>query len=190
MSEPGGPPELTGEDRRQLLAIARQAVAAHLSRARFAPPEGLTGAAASKRAAFVTLRRRADGELRGCIGTLEPRDESLADVVARIAVAAATQDARFAPVSAEELPSLAIEISVLTAPTPIDPARVEPGRHGLIVRHAGCGGLLLPQVATEHDWDRETFLGYTCRKAGLPPDAWKDPAALVLAFTAIVFGDE
>lgn len=179
---------LSGEERRQLLALARSAIAAHLSSARLTPPE-VTSALRRPGAVFVTVRRRGDDELRGCLGTLEPR-EPLVEAVARMAVAAATQDLRFTPVSAEELPTLALEISVLTPPVPIAPPDVEPGLHGLIVRHAGRSGLLLPQVATDHGWDRETFLEHTCVKAGLPRDAWKDPAATLLAFTAVVFGEE
>jgi AmmeMemoRadiSam system protein A len=107
-----------------------------------------------------------------------------------MAVAAATQDLRFPCVTAEELPLLAVEISVLTPPVPIAPEQVQPGLHGLIVRAGGRSGLLLPQVATHNGWDRETFLAYTCVKAGLPRDAWKDPRATLLAFTAVVFGDD
>ena len=107
-----------------------------------------------------------------------------------MAVAAATQDLRFPCVTAAELPLLAVEISVLTPPVPIAAEDVQPGVHGLIVRAAGRSGLLLPQVATDHGWDRETFLAHTCVKAGLPRDAWRDPGATLLAFTAIVFGEE
>src|SRR5207245_11432822 len=132
--------------------------------------------------------RRRDDELRGCIGTLEPR-EPLVETVARMAVAAATQDLRFPPVTVEELPGLAVEISVLTPAEPIAPEQVQPGIHGVVVRHAGRSGLLLPQVATDHGWDRQTFLEYTCLKPGLPREAWQDPAATVLAFTPVAVGD-
>jgi len=187
---PPGLPALTEDDRRQLLDIARQAVAAHLAANPFALPEVLAPGLRQGGAAFVTLRRRGDGELRGCIGTLDAHEEPLAAVVARMAVAAATHDPRFSPVTAAEMPSIVVEVSVLTPPSPIDPAAVTPGLHGLVVRHAGRSGLLLPQVATEHGWDRETFLDWTCRKAGLPPGAWKEPEASVLGFTAVVFSEE
>ena len=186
--EPAGPQELGQEERRQLLEVARQAIAAQLSSTDFREPE-VGPALRRPGAAFVTLFRRDADELRGCIGTLEPREE-LVKAVARMAVAAATQDLRFPPVRAEELPFLLVQISVLRAPAPIAPDRIQPGLHGLIVRHRGRSGLLLPQVATDHGWDRETFLQYTCRKAGLPPDAWREPEAQVLAFTAMVFGEE
>jgi AmmeMemoRadiSam system protein A len=186
--EPAGRALLGERERRPLLALARQAIAARLCLVPVAVPEPapeLTLAGA----AFVTLRRRADDELRGCIGTLEARG-LLTDVVERMAVAAATQDLRFPCVTAEELPLLAVEISVLTPPVPIAAEQVQPGVHGLIVRAAGRSGLLLPQVATDHGWDRETFLAQTCVKAGLPRDGWKDPRATLLAFTAVVFAEE
>jgi AmmeMemoRadiSam system protein A len=180
--------ELTDQDRRELLSVARRAIAARLALAAFALPEAGPGLRRPA-AAFVTLRRRSDDELRGCIGTLEPR-ESLVETVARMAVAAATQDLRFPPVTVEELPGLVVEISVLTPAEPIMPERIQPGIHGVIVRHAGRSGLLLPQVAADHGWDRQTFLEYTCLKAGLPREAWQHPAAIVLAFTALVFGED
>src|SRR5256712_14120797 len=105
-------------------------------------------------------------------------------------VAAATQALRFPPVAVEELPGLAVEISVLTPAEPIAPEQVQPGIHGVVVRHGGRSGLLLPQVATDHGWDRQTFLEYTCLKAGLPRDAWRDPGAILLAFTAIVLRED
>ncbi len=185
---PPGPGRLGEEERRQLLALARQAIAAHLSSAPLILPE-VTPALRGPGAAFVTLRRRGDDELRGCIGTLEAH-QPLVEAVVRMAVAAATQDLRFVPVTAGELPSLALEISILGPAAPIEAPAVEPGVHGLIVRHGGRSGLLLPQVATDHGWDRETFLQYTCLKAGLTRDAWREPGAILLAFTAEVFGDD
>jgi len=179
---------LTDEERRQLLALARHAIAAHLSCVPLSLPD-VPPALRRPGSVFVTLRSRKDDELRGCIGTLEAR-EPLVEAVLRMAVAAATQDQRFSSVTPGELPLLALEVSVLTPPEPIAPQDVEPGVHGLIVRHCGRSGLLLPQVATHHGWDRETFLQYTCVKAGLPRDAWKEPGATLLAFTAVVFTDE
>jgi AmmeMemoRadiSam system protein A len=185
---PSGRTALSETARRQLLDLARKAIAAHLAAAPLTLPE-VAPALRQPGAAFVTLRGREDDELRGCIGTLEAR-QPLVDAVVRMAVAAATQDHRFSSVSVAELSSLAVEISVLGPAAPIDPRDVQPGVHGLIVRHAGRSGLLLPQVATDHAWDRESFLRHTCLKAGLPVDTWKDPHATVLAFTAEVFGDE
>ena len=138
--------------------------------------------------AFVTLKRH--GQLRGCIGTLQCRS-SLAEEIRRVAVSAAREDPRFEPLRPAELDGLDIEVSVLGPLEEIDPtdaAAIEIGRHGLVVEQGCRRGLLLPQVATEWGWDRETFLAHTCGKAGLPADAWKR-GATVYRFAAVVFGD-
>jgi AmmeMemoRadiSam system protein A len=138
--------------------------------------------------AFVTLKHR--GELRGCIGTLQCR-ATLAEEIVRAAIGAAREDPRFQPVSSAELAELTIEVSVLGPLEQIDPhdtAAVVIGRHGLVVEQGYRRGLLLPQVAPEWGWDRETFLSQTCRKAGLAPDAWRR-GATVYRFEAVVFGD-
>jgi AmmeMemoRadiSam system protein A len=146
--------------------------------------------AALKRGAFVTLIER--GALRGCIGHVAA-DRELGAVVQEMAVAAARDDPRFAPVSCEELSSLAVEISVLSEPTPlpapVSAARIVVGRDGLIVRRDRHIALLLPQVAREYHWGSEAFLAATCRKAGLAPDAWREPPTEVLTFQADVFGE-
>jgi AmmeMemoRadiSam system protein A len=104
-------------------------------------------------------------------------------------VAAALEDPRFPPVTLRELPGLRIEISALTVPEPADAERVEVGRHGLIVTRGSRKGLLLPQVASEWGWDRAQFLSQTCRKAGLPAEAWREPGTLVEWFEAEVWGE-
>jgi AmmeMemoRadiSam system protein A len=178
--------DLTEEERRALLRTARESIAAHFAKRRpeLPPP---TGALAERRGAFVTLHRR-DGELRGCVGLLRS-DASLVETVARMAVAAAVDDGRFEPVTGGELGELRIEISALGPLEPIRPEDVEVGRHGLLIGYRGRRGVLLPQVPVEHGWDRQTFLEHTCWKAGLPEDAWKEPAAELLGFTATVFGE-
>ena len=179
---------LAPAERRALLRIAREAIAAHLARRRAVPgPPAL--AEPTKRGAFVSFHRKEDGELRGCVGMMRS-DEPLVDTVARMAVAAATADGRFAPVREDELSSLAIEISILGPLEPIHAEEVEVGRHGLLIGYAGRRGVLLPQVAIEHGWDREAFLDNTCIKAGLPPGTWRKPGIELLAFTAEVFGEE
>jgi AmmeMemoRadiSam system protein A len=138
--------------------------------------------------AFVTLKKH--GELRGCIGTLECR-RTLSEEVARVAVSAAREDPRFEPVRASELDDIDVEVSVLGPLEPIDPFNPDAiviGRHGLVIEHGWRRGLLLPQVATEWGWDRETFLAHACAKAGLPPDSWRT-GAKVYRFAADVFGD-
>ncbi len=135
--------------------------------------------------AFVTLHRR--GCLRGCIGFIQAT-KPLYEAVMEAALAAAFQDPRFPPLEFAELAEVEIEISRLSSCAPIRPEDVEPGRHGLIVSQGSLRGLLLPQVAREYGWDRERFLEETCRKAGLPPDAWRTGARLE-AFTAEVFSE-
>ena len=105
-----------------------------------------------------------------------------------MAVQAAFADPRFCPLNPNELDDLDIEISVLTPLERIrDPSQVEVGKHGLLIRKKFHSGLLLPQVATEHGWDRVQFLEWTCRKASLPPNAWKDADAKLYVFSADIF---
>jgi AmmeMemoRadiSam system protein A len=108
--------------------------------------------------------------------------------VIETAPSAAFEDPRFVPVTLSEAPGLKISISVLSPVAPIHAEDVMIGRHGLIVSEGVFRGLLLPQVPVEHGWDRVTFLEQTCRKAGLPLDAWKF-GAKIEAFTAEIFGD-
>ena len=172
-------------DRCMLLRLAREAITAHVGVA----PAHVPGAAEVLErlgGAFVTLH--SDGELRGCIGHIE-LNEALGRVVPRCAVAAASTDPRFPPITSAELEHIEIEISLLGPLEPIaGPQDIEVGRHGLVVESARLRGLLLPQVATEWHWDAETFLAHTCHKAGLPRDAWKHGAKL-WRFEAEVFSE-
>jgi len=180
---------LLAEEREVLLDIAQGAILARLRHEEwplFHPP-ALPARVREKGGAFVTLTRRGDGTLRGCVGYVNAVFP-LWDAVARAAQAAAFDDGRFARVTFKEFPDLALEISVLGEPRPLKPEAVEVGTHGLVIRRGGSSGLLLPQVPVEHAWDRTTFLDATCRKAGLPTGAWRDPATEVLGFTAEVFG--
>jgi AmmeMemoRadiSam system protein A len=111
------------------------------------------------------------------------------EAVAETARAAALEDSRFDPVRLDELPEIQVSLSVLSPTFAIVPDQIQIGRHGLVIRHHGRRGLLLPQVATEHGWDVETFLEQTCLKAGLPGNEWKHGAEIE-AFTAEIFGDE
>ena len=132
---------------------------------------------------FVTLKKH--GHLRGCMGTLDDSAE-LAEAVRHAASVAATQDPRFPPVAPAELPDIAIEVSVLSKPEPMQSIdELELGKHGILVRKGYQRGLFLPQVAVEHNLDKHTFLSRCCsEKAGLPPDAWEHGNAEVLIFTA------
>lgn len=176
---------LDAEQQATLLRLARAAIEACLSGRTLALPAA-SGALAEPRGAFVTLRRRRDGELRGCVGLMRP-ERPLLRTVAEMAVAAATEDGRFAPVTAPELEGLELEISALGPLVPLPAERVEVGRHGLLISCGARRGVLLPQVAVEHDWDRETFLAQACRKAGLPAGAWREAQTEILGFEATVF---
>lgn len=134
--------------------------------------------------AFVTLKRH--GRLRGCIGHIVG-DKPLRETIAEMAQAAAFNDPRFEPLTQEELAQLDVEISILSPLRPCTPDDVVPGRHGLLVRRGGHSGLLLPQVAGEYGWDRNTFLAQTCRKAGLPQTAWQEKGTDIFCFEAEVF---
>ncbi len=137
------------------------------------------------RGAFVSLHKR--GELRGCIGYIEGQGP-LHKTIEKMAEAAAFQDPRFPPVTEKEVPELDIEISVLTPLKKItDINEIEVGKHGIYIKRGWYSGLLLPQVATEYGWDRETFLEHTCQKAGLPSHAWKDKDTEIYIFSADIF---
>lgn len=179
------PAEFSREERRFLTALAHRAIETALAGGSLEAgevPERLRGA----RGAFTTLTL--DGQLRGCVGyvfAVKP----LFETVAETAVAAALNDFRFEPVTAKESRQLKVEISVLSPLQEIDADDVVIGKHGLVVTLGGRRGLLLPQVAVEHGWDRKTFLEQTCHKAGLPADAYLE-GAKIEAFTAEVFGEE
>ena len=136
----------------------------------------------------MTLRRRADDDLRGCVGIVEAL-YPLTQAVRRAAVSAAFEDHRFPPVTLDELEALTVHVSVLGPLSPSTPEGVEVGRHGVLVRHLERTALLLPQVATEQGWDRETLLRQVCRKAGLPPDAWRHPLCRVFVFETETYSE-
>ncbi len=180
--------ELTPELQQQLLGIARETIETFI-RTREKPEFTIEEPELKAQCgAFVTLK--AHGHLRGCIGLVQGI-KPLYQTVIDMAVAAATEDPRFSPVRENELEHLHIEISVMSPLEEIEnPEDVQVGRHGIMIRRGIRSGLLLPQVATEHNWDRETFLTHTCRKAFLPDDAWKDPETHISVFSAQVFGEE
>ena len=182
------PRALSEESRRDLLSLARRSLEAHF---RGEPPPRLASdraeAFGETRGLFVTLRKK--GDLRGCIGTLAAHGD-LTRGIAEYARRAALEDPRFPPLAAEELADCDIEISVLSPPEAIaGPEEIEVGRDGLILESRGRRGLLLPQVATEWGFDAETFLAEVSRKAGLPPEGWRDPEARLWAFRAEVFSE-
>jgi len=137
------------------------------------------------RGAFVTINKK--GQLRGCIGYIEGHG-SLYKTIEEMAEAAAFRDPRFSPVKEKELPELEIEISVLTPLKKItDVNEIEVGKHGIYIKKGWFSGLLLPQVATEYGWDRQTFLEHTCQKAGLPSSAWREKDTEIYIFSADIF---
>lgn len=177
--------EFSPEERALLLAVAHESILAALEHRQIslhAPSPHLD----EHRGAFASLYL--EGALRGCVGYVLPRF-SVYRTVAEVASAAAFEDTRFYPVTLDEARNLQIELSILSPPRLIAPEQIEVGRHGLLISLAGYRGLLLPQVAPEYHWDRITFLEQTCRKAGLPADAWQRGASIE-AFTAEIFGEK
>lgn len=180
---------LSPEQRRQLLTIAREAIAAVLEGRRpEIDPAAFDETLRKPAGAFVSLHTK-DGDLRGCIGSIHAV-APLCQAVSASAVNAAFRDPRFYPLKKEELPNLDIEISVMGPIEPVrDTAEIEVGRDGLIISRGRQAGLLLPQVATDYGWDTEAFLRQTCVKAGLPPDSWRSPDCRIEKFAAEVFGE-
>jgi AmmeMemoRadiSam system protein A len=179
-------PSLSEADCLQLLRLARQVIVEAVSHGHLPDKIPHDGIFAERSGVFVTLR--CGSRLRGCIGAIDI-DEPLGESIVRCAAGAALQDPRFAPLRLEDLDGLHIEISLLSPPTAIDPAEIEIGRHGLLVSCGTQRGLLLPQVAAEHNFTREQFLDEVCRKALLPREAWRSPDTQMLAFTCQVFSD-
>jgi AmmeMemoRadiSam system protein A len=169
---------LSDEDRKTLLGLARDAVAAAASGDDLPTLRNPNGPLREKGAVFVTLR--SGGELRGCIGHIDAH-EAIWESVRDMAAAAAERDHRFPPVRPQEVPGLEIELSVLSPMTPLRPEQIVVGVHGLFVKKDAVSGLLLPQVAVEWKWDRTEFLRRTFEKAGLP---YPDPRVQIFGFTA------
>ena len=179
------PGEFSQEERSLLLRLAHESIISALEK-REIPLEPPTPHLAEPRGAFTSLYL--DGNLRGCVGYVLPIGP-IYRAVAETARAAAFEDSRFDSVTLDEARHLRIELSILSVPRPISAEGIEVGRHGLLVTAGFRRGLLLPQVPIEHQWDRVTFLEQTCRKAGLPLDAWQT-GATIEAFTAEVFGEK
>ena len=163
-------------DDKAALALARAAIAHGLGRGAHPAPSPAAAGLDEERGVFVTLR--IGGELRGCIGSIEP-DGPLGELIPENARAAAFEDPRFEPLTPEELDEIEIELSILSTPEPMpsDPEHlrknVKIGKHGLIVAGPSRRGILLPQVATENKMSVAEFLGATCWKAGLPHGSWQ-----------------
>jgi AmmeMemoRadiSam system protein A len=187
LSAPPDPAILQSVQGAEALRIARAAVESWVLRGetcRLASSE--TGLGEIRAPAFVSLYRQ--GQLRGCVGTLEP-SLPLPQVLIEISVAAAVRDPRFPPLTRPELEATRLEISVLTSPAALERAEeIVVGRDGIVVEKAGRKSLLLPQVALQHRWSREQFLEQACLKAGLPLSAWREGARIAV-FQAQVFAE-
>jgi AmmeMemoRadiSam system protein A len=176
--------EYAPEERALLLRVAHESILSALEHREISltPPSQHLG---EPRGAFTTIYLRS--VLHGCVGYVFPV-ASLYRTVAETARAAAFEDTRFPPITLQEASELQVSLSILSPLKAIKPEEVEIGVHGLVVARAGRRGLLLPQVPVEHQWDCVTFIEQTCRKAGLPRNAWQEGATLE-AFTAEVFAD-
>ena len=176
---------LKEEEKKTLRQIAQLAIEGKLKGTKTPKALNLPPPLRDKRGAFVSLHKR--GRLRGCIGQIVP-SKPLYQTIEDMAVAAAFDDPRFEPLSEKELKDLELEISVLTPMQRMQkPDEIEIGKHGLYIKRGFFSGLLLPQVATEYNWDRVTFLEETCRKAGLNRNAWKEKETEIYLFSADIF---
>ena len=176
---------LSEQDKKALHHIAR-AVIENKARGKSVPEFKIESPILKEnRGAFVTINKKS--QLRGCIGYIEGHGP-LHQTIEEMAEAAAFRDPRFSPIKEKELPELEIEISVLTPLKKIaDVNEIQVGKHGIYIKRGWFSGLLLPQVATEYGWDRQTFLEHTCQKAGLPSNAWKEKDTEIYIFSADIF---
>ena len=179
---------LSQEEKEALLKLARNAIDRRFDKNKPKVPVEMTPNLASSSGAFVTLHK--NGALRGCIGRFTS-DTDLTDTVTEMAQSAAFEDPRFSPLRPDELDNVDLEISVLTPMRKItDVNEIEVGRHGIYIIQGPMRGVLLPQVATEQGWDRQTFLEHTCLKAGLTPDCWKSGKVEIYLFSAEIFSEK
>jgi AmmeMemoRadiSam system protein A len=175
---------LTDEEKETLKKLVRETIESRFAGKEPDMPES-SDKLESKRGAFVTIKSK--GQLRGCIGHIRGVNP-LVRTVKEMAIQAAFHDPRFRPLDKKELEEIDIEISVLTPMKKItDVSEIQVGVHGIYLEKGYHTGLLLPQVATEYNWDRNTFLEYTCLKAGLPKDAYKGKDINIYIFSADVF---
>jgi AmmeMemoRadiSam system protein A len=179
--------EFTREEQHAMLALARSAILSVLTGGTGKTSPSEPPCFRLRRGVFVTIH--VDGKLRGCIGVIEGR-ETLAQSIVHCAERAAFHDARFPALRLDEIAGLQIEISVLSELFLLDPEKIEIGKHGLFIVTAHRQGLLLPQVAVEHGLSREQFREETCRKAGLPSDAWRSREAQLFGFTCEILRED
>lgn len=179
--------ELNSHEKQALLDIARQAIIQGVKTGQEYIEPREEKALNQRNGCFVTIKQ--NSQLRGCIGNFQS-ELPLFKEVAQMAQASAAKDPRFYPLKEEDLENFSLEISVLSPLQKIDEIEeIEVGKHGVYIEKSFYRGVLLPQVATEHNWDRMTFLKQTCIKAGLPTDAWEAEDADIYVFSAQVFGE-
>lgn len=179
--------ELTTKEKSTLLDIVKKTIAAKVNNKELPKLTVDSETLKEKRGAFVTLKKR--GHLRGCIGYIKAV-KPLWETVQEMAVAAAFHDPRFPSLMPDEVRDLTFEVSVLSPLKRIkDINEIEVGKHGLYIVRGYKSGLLLPQVAAEYKWNRESFLNETCYKAGLPAQAWMDEETEIYTFSADYFDD-
>jgi len=177
--------QLTEQEKKHLKELARESIRTALEDEPEPELQIDSDILNEKCGAFVTLTIH--GELRGCIGLIVGV-KPLYEAVIEMARQAAFNDPRFPALTKSEFDNIEIEISVLSPlETITDPDKIKVGKHGLLIKRGFHSGLLLPQVATEYGWDRETFLRHTCLKAGLPQDSHLDSGTEIQIFTAHVF---
>ncbi len=188
-SQDEGAKALNSAEKKELLKIARDSIETFVRTGKAPDVKSADARLNEVQGAFVTITKH--GTLRGCIGNIIGQ-EPLYETVRDMAVAAASQDPRFTPLTAAELKDIHLEISVLSQPRRVkDASEIQLGKHGVIVSKDGHQGVFLPQVADETGWSKEEFLSQLCsQKAGLPPDAWKDPDTALYVFTADVFAEK
>ena len=183
------PINLPFDSQKRLLRLSRLALEQTVTGAD-GPPDPVKDPSlvSTRYGSFVSLHRGTD--LRGCIGTCDPRGP-LYKTVVEMTQAAATQDYRFSPITPAEIHEVRIEISVLSALEPVtDIPSLIVGIHGLHVSSGEKRGVLLPQVATEYGWDLETFLSQVCLKAELKQEAWKSAETQVSSFVTLVIKEK
>lgn len=170
---------LSEQDGSLLVHLARKAIKTYLTESKLIQPPELDEALKEKRGVFCTLKNHVNGNLRGCIGLPYPT-MPLGKAVIEAAVSSATNDPRFPKMTLDEFDEVVLEITVLTPPEKLEcppeqiPEKVQTGKHGIIIKQESASGLLLPQVATENNWNSEKFLEMTCWKAGLEKNCWKE----------------
>ena len=179
--------DLNNQEKIFLLKLARTSIRLHLLGKYPEQTPYFSETLKTESGAFVTLH--INKELRGCIGYVKAF-KPLQDAIADLAVSAAFNDPRFPALASEEFKQIDLEISVLTPPEIVkDVSDIQIGRDGLIIKNGFYEGLLLPQVAVEYNWDRNTFLEQTCRTAGLSANSWQDEETKILSFSALIFDE-